>query len=221
MNRIRILIVDDHNLVRAGIKNMLSKIKTFEVIGEAENGREGIELTKKLRPDIVVMDISMPKLSGIETCKIISQKYPDSKVLILTMHDNEEYVLQVFEAGAKGYILKNAQTKDFVDSIKTIAKGENYLTSNVSAVLLSGYQDKVKETLKDNFTNKQTLELTNREKEIVQLIADGLSNKEVADKLFISIRTVETHRKNLMGKLHLRNTAEIIKYAINAGIVSY
>lgn len=218
-NKIKILICDDHPLIRTGIKNMLERIKGFNVIGEAENGQESIEMVKQLSPDVVIMDVSMPKMSGIEACRIISKTFPATKVLMLTMHENEEYVLKGFESGAKGYIPKNSKMTEFINAIQVIAKGENYFTPQVSRILLRGYQEKTQEVFQaKSVSNGKTF--TKREKEIIFHISKGQSNKEIAEDLFISVRTVETHRKNIMSKFHLRNTADIIMYAIKNNIIS-
>jgi DNA-binding NarL/FixJ family response regulator len=217
MKKIKILITDDHSIVREGIKALLSGIEDFLIVGEAENGKESIEQIRVLSPDIVIMDISMPVMSGIEAIKIIKNDFPQVGTLVLTIHHEEEYVEQIFKSGANGCVYKSAGKTEFELAIRTIIKGENYFCSGLSNVLMQGYFNK-KENQK--LTSKNENLLTKRELEIIKLIAEEYTNQEMAGKLFISVRTVETHRNNMMKKLNINSTLALIKYALHEGIIS-
>ncbi|MDI6803730.1 MAG: response regulator transcription factor [Bacteroidota bacterium] len=214
-NRIKILVSDDHNLVRQGIVALLNVESDMDVIGEASDGIEAVRLAKKLDPDIVIMDLSMPNLNGLEATHQIKRDVPNVKVLILTQHENEEYVMQIIKAGASGYILKTSVSDDLIKAIKEIQKGEKFFSPSISRMILDDY---IKRT-QGLHTGNKAPELTHREKEVLQLIAEGSTNQEVAGKLFISVRTVEFHRANIMHKLQLTDLASLIKYTIQKGIV--
>jgi DNA-binding NarL/FixJ family response regulator len=206
---IKILIADDHQIVREGIKNMLGEIEDFTIVGEAENGKDAIEKIKELSPDIVIIDISMPIMTGIEALKIIKDELLQVKTLVLTIHSEVEYIEQMFKSGATGCLYKNAGKIEFELAIRTIAKGENYYSSMMSRIMVQ-----------EQFFNKENSNpLTTREQEILKWIAEEYSNYEIADKLFISVRTVETHRKNMMKKLNINSTIALIKYAVQQGII--
>ncbi len=219
MKTIRILIVDDHALIREGIKAMLSDIDGFEVVGEAENGKEAIEQVKKISVDIVIIDISMPLMNGIEAIKIISNDFPTIKTIILTIHSEVEFIEQIYKSGATGCLYKNAGKSEFELAIQTIIKGEKYFCRALSENIL-------KEHFKKNENKNILLQfndenpLTKREIEILKLLAEDISNQAIANKLFISYRTVETHRKNIMQKLKLNSTVALVKYAVQKGIIS-
>jgi two-component system response regulator NreC len=206
---IKILIADDHQIVREGIKTMLGEVKDFDVVGEAENGKEAIEKAKELSPNIIIIDISMPVMSGIEAIKIIKENLPQVKTLVITIHSEPEYVEQIFKSGATGCLFKNAGKTEFELAIRTIAKGQNYYSGIMSRILV---EEKYFNKAYDN-------PLTKREHEILKWIAEEYSNQKIADKLFISIRTVETHRKNMMRKLNANNSISLIKYAMTQGLV--
>lgn len=206
---IKILIADDHQIVREGIKNMLAEIQDFTVVGEAENGKEAIEKIKELSPDVVVMDVSMPVMTGIEAIKIIKEKFPRVKTLVLTIHVEVGYIEQIFKSGATGCLHKNAGKSEFELAIRAVARGENYFSHIMSRILV---QERF-------FDKTNTNPLTIREQEILKWIAEEFSNQEIADKLFISVRTVETHRKNMMRKLNVNNSISLIKYAMQQGII--
>lgn len=210
MKKIRILLADDHALVRNGMKTLLKDVDDFFVAGEASDGLEVIKKIKELSPDIVIMDISMPNMTGLEATDVIQREFPKTKVLILTMHENEDYAYQIFRSGAAGYILKNAEKKEFIDAIRTVYKGEKFFSRAISDVTSKNYVSKT----------SSSVPITRREKEILKLIVDGLTNQEIADKLFISPRTVDTHRSNLMQKLEIKNTAGLVRFAIENGIVN-
>ncbi|MEK6566051.1 MAG: response regulator transcription factor [Bacteroidota bacterium] len=215
MEKIRILLADDHALVRSGLIRLLEPNKDILVIGEAEDGEETIRKTKELKPDVVVIDLSMPKISGIEAAKIIRKDCPESRVLVLTMHENEEYVYQIFRSGANGYILKNANRNEITTAIRAVAKGERFFSPRVSEIMVEGYLRKAEEREKQ--TDSSDVELTTREGEVLSLIAEGFNNQQIADKLFISPRTVDTHRTNIMQKLDVHDSANLVKYALEHG----
>jgi two-component system, NarL family, response regulator NreC len=214
MNKIRILLADDHPMVRNGLIKLLEPYKEFIVVGEAGDGEEAVKLTKKLEPDIVIIDLSMPKLSGIEATKLIRKNNPTTKVLVLTMHDNEEYVYQIFKCGAGGYMLKNTGKDDIAAAIHAVAKGEHFFSPRVSEIMVNAYLRKAH--AREEFPgSNEDIPLTSREKEILSYIADGLNNAQIAEKLFISVRTVDTHRTNIMQKLDIHDAANLVRYALN------
>jgi two-component system response regulator NreC len=222
MDRIRILLADDHELVRSGLLKLLETYKDLVVVGEAGDGLEAIEKTKTLNPDVLVIDLSMPKLSGIEATKIIRKECPKVAVLVLTMHQNEEYVYQIFKSGAGGYILKDAGKDDLASAIRTVARGEKYFSSRVSEIMVSGFLRKtsVHDETTPSGAQGLNVSLTKREKEVLSLIADGLNNQEISEKLFISPRTVDTHRTNIMQKLDIHDAPNLVKFAIEHGFSS-
>lgn len=215
MEKIRILLADDHALVRSGLIRLLEPSKDILVIGEAEDGEETIRKTKELKPDVVVIDLSMPKINGIEAAKIIRKECPESRVLVLTMHENEEYVYQIFRSGANGYILKNANRNEITTAIRAVAKGERFFSPRVSEIMVEGYLRKAEE--REKATDSSDIELTTREREVLSLISEGFNNQQIADKLFISPRTVDTHRTNIMQKLDIHDAANLVKYALEHG----
>lgn len=222
MKKINILLVDDHSIVRDGIKSTLKDQKNFNIVGEAANGKEAIERVKELNPDVVIMDITMPEMNGIESANVISKKYPNSKVLILSMHDNETYILKSVEAGAYGYLLKDVDKEEFVKAITAVFNGEKYFNTNISSMLVTGYLNKLKESNDappSSVSSGDEYDLTKREKGILKMITAGKNNREIADGLGISIRTIETHRANIMKKLKVKNAVELVRIAIDEKIV--
>ena len=215
-DKIKILLVDDHQTIKDGIRAILKDVETIEVAAEASNGEEAITLLKDNPYDMVLMDINMPKVDGIEATTFINKNFNDVKVLALTMHDDDEYILKMLQAGALGYILKTTGQQELVDAIKTVAKGESYFTQEVSSVLLGQFVKKKKTAEKKKY---KEVPLTSREKEILKLIAEEYTNQEIADKLFISPRTVDTHRRNLLLKLEVKNTAGLVRYAFKSGLI--
>ncbi|MDQ3108665.1 MAG: response regulator transcription factor [Bacteroidota bacterium] len=214
---IKIFIADDHSLVRSGIKSIIVDHERFEVVGEASDGGEAFEKIQDLQPDIAIVDISMPGLTGINLTKKIIQHFPLIKVMILSMHDSEEYISKALEAGATGYLLKDSEREEIVLAIDKIAAGETYCGKNVSQILINSF---VRARGKQNMLAPQSEPvLSKREIQIVRLIAKGLSNKEIATTLFISTRTVDAHRYNIMQKTHVRNTAELVMYAVNYKLI--
>jgi DNA-binding NarL/FixJ family response regulator len=214
LEKIRILLADDHTLVRSGIRSLLEDEPGLSVIGEAEDGRVAVTMACKLKPDVVIMDIAMPLLNGLEATRQIKMQCPGVKVLILSMHDNEEYIRQVLEAGAMGYILKDAAARELISAIQSVYRGEAVLSPAVTRLVIEDY-------LRWGGTRPQeeSDSLSPREREVLQLIAEGYTNKQIAEILSISIKTVQAHRNNLMQKLDLHDRGELIKYAIQKKII--
>lgn len=208
---VNILLVDDHTIVTDGLKSLLDGDTNYVVKGDATNGQLAIEMLRILKIDLVLMDIDMPVLNGIEATKIIKKEMPDKKIIMLTMHDEKAMIKMMLDIGADGYLLKNSGKAEIVRAIDNVMAGEKYYSEEVTSVLLEK---------KDNKESSGILaELTEREIQIIKLIAEGLSNKEIGEKLFISHRTVDTHRTNLMNKLDLHNVAGIVKFAIVNGLI--
>jgi two-component system nitrate/nitrite response regulator NarL len=218
MKTTKILIVDDHEVVRDGLKNILTSLENIAVAGEAGNGEDAVKMYSSLKPDLVIMDISMPGMNGIEATRVIKEKDPDAKILILTMHDNQEYLNQIIRSGAKGFILKNTDKEELLDAVKTVASGDNFFSKDISKLIIDNYIRTAKETEKND--GYKEVPLTKREIEILKLIASGYSNQEIANILYISYNTVDTHRKNIMHKLSIKNTAGLVRYAIEKGLIS-
>ena len=211
---IRVLLADDHTLLRSGIKALLEDEPDIAVVGEAEDGREAVKLAHALRPNLVLMDIAMPLLNGLEATRQIKREHPEIKVLVLTMYDHEEYYRQVLEAGASGYIIKRAAANELVAAIRAVYGGESVLSPTITRYVLEDYLSG--ETRKDEDDPNA---LSPREREVLQLIAEGKTSREIADILNLSIKTVQSHRTNLMRKLDLHDRGEIIKYAIQKKII--
>ena len=212
----RIVIAEDHTILRDGLKALLSSAPDFEIVGEAEDGRDAIRCVERLIPDLVLMDLSMPRMGGMDAIREVKKRYPETKIIALTVHKEEEYVLTTLQAGADGYVLKDATHAELLMAIKNVLMGKPYLSPGVSEKVIEGYLDG-KKTVKDK-SAWQTL--TEREREILKLIAEGYKNKEVADYLCISLKTVEKHRANLMKKLDLHNTAALTAFAMKKGLVA-
>lgn len=214
MNKIRVLLADDHTILRDGIRALLVDQADIEVIGEAEDGLSTVKMVGKLKPDVVIMDIAMPLLNGLEATRQIQRDYPQVKVLILTMHDNEEYIRQVLAAGALGYVLKDAAAHDLLGAIRAVQRGEAVLSPAITRLVIEDYL-----RWGDIRPADTSNGLTPREREILQLIAEGYTNKEIAEILSLSVKTIQSHRSNLMGKLDLHDRGELIKYAIQKKII--
>ena len=215
MKTIRVLLADDHNLIRAGLRLVVSQQPDFTVAGEAENGRQAVALAEQLKPDVVVMDIKMPDLNGIEACHQIRETLPETQVVMLSMHSDEAYVLRALKAGARAYLLKDSAEADLARAIRAAAEGKSFFSPAVGKVLLEDYMRKLQRTgAEDSYEL-----LSPREREILQLVAEGKSSKEIANLLNLSVYTVETHRAKLMEKLNLRNVPELILYAVRKGII--
>jgi DNA-binding NarL/FixJ family response regulator len=214
--KVRIVIAEDHTILREGLRSLLSSDPNFEIVGEAEDGREAIRCVEKLKPDLILTDLSMPRMNGMEAIKEIRRVSPVTKILVLTVHKTEEYILATFRAGANGYLLKDSTHAELVMAVKKVLSGKQYISPEISAKVIEGYLEG-KKTLKSQ-TSWETL--TQREREILKLIAEGYKNKEIADDLCISVKTVEKHRANLMEKLNLHNVQALTTYAIEEGLVS-
>lgn len=217
MKKIRIFVVDDHQLIINGIKAMLKSIKEFKIVGEANDGKEAVSKAIELKPDVIIMDISMPVLSGIEASKLILAQIPEIKILALTQHEDNEYVLQILKAGGCGYLLKNSRKEEFIEAIYSVMRGEKYFSKKISSLLLNNLLQNKKE---DEATGKTEIILTRREKEITKKIAEEMSNQQIADDLNISLRTVETHRRNIMQKLNVKNAVSLVRYAVHNKLIS-
>jgi DNA-binding NarL/FixJ family response regulator len=212
---IRVLVADDHAIVREGLKMVLQAERNIEVVGEAEDGRKAVDLVQKVRPDVVVMDIAMPNLNGLDATRQIRQRFPEVQVVILTMHENRAYYLQIAKAGAAGCVLKRSMGKELVEAIVAASRGESYLSPSIAATVLEDYR-----RLAARPTGDDGSPLTEREREILQLVAEGQTNREIADLLTLSIKTVQAHRANIMEKLGLHDRTELVKYAIREGIIT-
>ncbi len=208
---IRLLLVDDHPVVRKGIRMCLSRSSNLDIVGEAANGQEALSKTKELNPDMVLMDIDMPKMSGLAVTELLRKERPEVKVLILSMHDNTEYVMRILQSGARGYVLKEASPEELVQAIETVNAGEAFFSPDVARVALNQFVQGADKNA-DN-------QLTGREEEVLVQIAEGLSNKEIAARLEVGVRTVETHRERIMRKLNIHSVAGLTKYAIAKGLV--
>jgi len=212
----RIVIAEDHTILREGLRSLLSSDPNFEIIGEAEDGREAIRCVEKFKPDLILMDLSMPRMNGMEAISEIKKRFKETKILVLTVHKTEEYILATLKAGADGYILKDSTHAELKMAVKNVLSGKQYISPGISEKVIEGYLEGRK-TLKVR-TAWETL--TQREREILKLIAEGYKNKEIADDLCISVKTVEKHRANLMEKLDLHNVQALTTFAIGKGLVS-
>jgi DNA-binding NarL/FixJ family response regulator len=217
MKKLRILIADDHGLVRRGARAVLSSRRGWRVVGEAANGREAVQKAVELKPDVAVVDISMPELSGVEAVSQIREAVPDTKVLVLTMHESDQMVQRALDAGAHGYILKSDLTDSLPKAVEAVAEGKRFLTPKVSEIVLDGFLSK---RSRHRQGERAGARVTTREVEIIRLLAEGKTNKEIAALLGIAVRTVETHRSKIMLKLGLHSLAEIIHYAMRHGIAT-
>jgi DNA-binding NarL/FixJ family response regulator len=216
MQKIKVLIVDDHTLVRDGIRALLALVADIKVIGEAANGKEALEKVKKLAPDVVLMDLAMPIMNGLESTRRIRKRFPGTKVLALTQYEDREYVVPTIEAGARGFVSKAAAFSELASAIQAVYQGGSFLSPIAAAAIVEECQQKITmEGEKDSYQN-----LTDREREMLKLVAEGYTAKEIADMLVISLRTVETHKTNLMKKLNIHNKADLIRFAIRKGIIT-
>jgi two-component system, NarL family, response regulator NreC len=216
MRKIRVLLADDHQLMRSGIRLMLEREPDISVVGEAGDGREAVALAKSLRPDVVVMDIGMANLNGIEAAQQMTGDSAGIAVVMLSMHSDESYVLRALKAGARGYLLKDSAEADLIRAVHAVAGGKSFFSPAVSKVLLDDYVRKLRRSGTEDAYDL----LTPREREVLQLIAEGKSNKDIANLLNLSVYTVESHRSNLMEKLNVRGLPELILYAVRKGIIS-
>ncbi len=210
---VRIVLADDHQVLREGICSLLEKQGNIEVVAQAENGRKAVRLVRDLQPDIIIMDIAMPDLNGIEAARQIKAESPEVKIIALSMHSDRRFVAEMLKAGANGYLLKNSAFQQLTNSIRTVMEGRNYLSPEIGEIVLDDYIKKITA----NETSRVS-PLTSREREVLQLIAEGNSTKEIASNLSVSIKTADTHRQQVMKKLNCRSVAELTKYAIREGI---
>lgn len=219
MKKTKIMLVDDHHIVRDGIKTLINNMEGFEVIDEAGDEKELIAKLKFSKPDIVVLDISLPGKSGIEITRDLHRDYPDIKVLILSMYTKEDFIFSALKAGAKGYLPKNTSKKELCNALAEILKGGEYFSEPIANIILKSYIKKIQE---DDTTKEkpQSEKLTERETEVLKLFAESRSNKEISEKLCISVRTVESHKNHIMQKLHLKSTVDLLKFALRNKIVS-
>jgi DNA-binding NarL/FixJ family response regulator len=215
MNTIRILLAEDHTIVRKGLRSLLDSEAGIQVVGEAADGREAVDKVRHLLPDVVVMDIAMPGLNGLEATRQIRKQFPRVRVLILTMHADEEYILQILQAGASGYVVKQAAPEELVSAVKTVDRGDLFLSPSISRTVVQEYIRQA-----EAMAGRDSYEpLTPREREVLQLIAEGRPPREIAEILRISVKTIETHRAHLMRKLDAHSTADLTRYAIRKGII--
>ncbi len=213
--KIRILLADDHTILRAGLKMMLNAQPDMEVVGEAQDGRQAIQEAQRLQPDIVLMDITMPDINGIEATRQIKRLLPDVRILVLTMHEHDEYVFQALRAGASGYMLKEAADTELITALHVIKSGQFYLSPTAQSVVVGDYLQRVRTgEERDSYSS-----LTEREREILKLVAEGNTNNQIAERLIISPKTVDTHRTHIMDKLNLHSRAELVKYAMRRGLL--
>jgi len=216
MKKVRILLADDHTVMRAGLRALLERQPNLEVVGEAEDGRQTVQLASSHVPDVVVMDIAMPNLNGVEATRRMVSKQPTISVVILSMYSDESYVMRALEAGARAYLLKDSAVTDLIRAIEAVSQGKSFFSPKISRILAEEYVRALKQKgVADSYEL-----LTPREREILQLLAEGKTNKEVATLLNISVYTAETHRGNILQKLNLHSSAELVLYAVRKGIIS-
>lgn len=212
---LKVLLADDHAILRSGLKLLLSAQPDLEVVGEATNGKEAVAMVKDLRPDLVIMDVAMPEMNGLAATDAIKKQSPEVKVLLLSMHENEEYLYRAIEAGGSGYVLKKSASEELIDAIRQVMEGQTFIRSSELKAVAADFLDRVK----TGETHDTYEELTEREKEVLGHIAEGFTNQQIADKLIISVRTVETHRARIMDKLGLHKRSELVQYAKRKGLI--
>ena len=217
MSKIKVALVDDHQIVRDGIRSLLSGIEDIEVIIEASDAKCILEKLKVIKPDVMIVDISLPEISGIELTKIVTNEYPSIKIVVLSMYTNQEFIFNAIKAGAKGYLPKTITREELLEAIREVYMGNEYFSKDVSSIILKSYLKQVKDP--ERFDSLKEEKLTNRELEILRFVAEGYSNLLIADKLFISVRTVESHKNHIMQKLELTTTVDLVKYALKNKII--
>ncbi|MCK3684549.1 response regulator transcription factor [Maribellus sp. YY47] len=211
--KIKVIVADDHQLFREGLKNLLETDQTIEVIAQSENGIAAIELAQRLKPDVLLTDIAMPEMNGIEATRLIKEKLPDVKVVAVSMHSDKQYVKGMLEAGADAYLLKNSTHRQLIDAVHSVFNGKKFLSEDITELVINGYLDSA--NIKDDSYNQ----LSEREKEIFLLLAEGVSTREIGEKLFISVKTVGTHKQNILDKLDLKNNSDVVKFALKKGLI--
>ena len=216
MTKIRVLVTDDHAIVRDGICALLALTGDIEAVGEATNGREALEMVRKVAPDVVLMDIAMPLMDGLEATRRIHKEFPQTKVVVLTQYEDREYVLPVIEAGASGFVSKTAASSELTSAIRSVYRGDSFLSPSIARLLVEDYR----EMAKAGKSRDMSEQLTGREREILKLLAEGHSTHEIAQMLVISPKTVERHKTNLMAKLDIHNRLDLFKYALRKGIIT-
>ncbi|MEE4287144.1 MAG: response regulator transcription factor [Mariniphaga sp.] len=209
----KVLIADDHQLFREGLVNLISSAPDIEVIAEAKDGKEATEKAQKLKPDVVLIDIGMPVMNGIEATRIIKKENPKIKVIAVSMHSDRQFVKGVLEAGADGYLLKNCTYRQLIDAVQSVISGKKYLSDDITEMVIQGYLDPVDEN------SEGQNDLSEREMEVLKLYAEGKSTREISEKLFISVKTVGTHKQHIFEKLDLKSNADMVKYAIKEGLI--
>jgi two-component system response regulator NreC len=215
-SKIRVLIADDHQLIRTGMRALLERGNEFEIVAEAADGYQAIELTLAQKPDVILLDVGMPRLSGTDAAQTISEKLPGAKIIMVSMHSDEGYVLRALKAGARGYLLKASPESDVIAAVRAVAAGNAYFSPSITKLLVEEY---VAEARRRGVDDSYDL-LGLREKEVLRLLVSGKGNREIAEMLHVTVSTVETHRNNIMQKLHLHNLAELILYAVRKGLIS-
>ncbi len=216
MPKLRVLVVDDHTVVRDGVCALLALAADIEVAGEAANGSEALKMVRELKPDVVLMDMAMPIMDGLEATRRMRREFPGTRVLVLTQYDDKEYVLPVIEAGASGFISKVAASSELVQGIRSVCRGDSYLSPSVARLLVEDYQN----AASGRVSHDPYEQLTDRERDVLKLLAEGYTTQEIAGMLVISPKTVEGHKTNLMAKLGIRNRIDLVKYALRKGIIS-
>jgi two-component system response regulator NreC len=216
MSKIKVIIADDHTILREGLKTLLEISDIIEVAGQAANGKEAIDLVSEKMPDVAIMDIAMPVMDGIEATRRITKTYPGVKVIVLSQHDNREYILSSIKAGASGYILKKAVSSEIISGIEAVHEGGYFFYPSVAKVVVEGYLQQLKNPQAEDDYEK----LSDREREILRLIAEGYSSNDISQRLFISVKTVLGHRTNIMAKLNIHNRTELVKYALRKGMIA-
>ena len=210
----KVLLADDHAILRDGLRMVLEAQQGITVVGEAEDGRQALEMVERLHPDVVVMDIAMPNMNGLEAARQIKRRWPDVRIVILTMHENQQYLTQIVKVGASGAVLKRSAGTELVSAIKAAARGESYFSPSIAGMLLEDYRARLTQEAPE-----ETEVLTEREREVLQLIAEGKTNQEIAEILTLSIKTVQTHRAHILEKLDVHDRTDLVKYAIRQGMI--
>ncbi len=217
MDKIRVALVEDHQLVRDGIRSLLTNLPNIEVVAEADCAKTMLNLIEQARPNVLLVDISLPEISGIELAKLITTNHPGIKVIILSMHTEQEFIFNSLRNGAKGYLHKSISREELIEAIEQVYNGSEYFSNEVSGIILKSYLRQIKNP--ERVEEYEDKKLTPREMEILRMVAQGYSNQLIADKLFISVRTVESHKNHIMQKLELTTTVDLVKYAIKNGII--